>query len=216
MKSPKNPSRLRLFPRDSSLGLLLFIWLIFLTSCSSAPPKVESQHASNFDFKSLHRWSWASESGVLQTPSATKTNDRIRLEELVSERIEQNLSHRGYTQDKTNPDFLVTWSFGEWALQRQNQNKRVYGSAGLWFPGMHGTNLPQSSDGRAVPPVLNPYSSEYEEAKIQIVVLERQSKKTIWSGVITDDADFGYFSDSQKDRIGKAVDEIMSGFPPTP
>jgi hypothetical protein len=177
---------------------------------------VQSQHASNFDFKKLHRWSWARESGTLQTPSATKTNDRIRLETLVSERIEQNLSNKGFSQDKTNPDFLVTWSFGEWALQRQNQNKRVYGSAGLWFPGMHGTNLPESSDGRAVPPVLNPYSSEYEEAKLQIVVLESQDKKTIWSGEITDDADFGYFSDSQKDRIGKAIDEIMTKFPPGP
>ena len=198
------------------MKVITILTVMILSSCSKPPMQVEAEHDEKFNFSRLKTWDWASKTGTLETPAAQKTSERIQLETIVSSHVERVLLEKGFSHNKTNPKLLMAWSFGEWELQGKGQNKRVFGSMGLMFPGVHGSNLPSSSDGRAVPPALNPYSSKYEQAKIEIAIIDPITTKIVWSATITDDSDFGYFTASQQDRIGRAVDQLLSGFPPQP
>lgn len=187
---------------------------IALAGCSGKGMTVESGHDASYDFSRLHDWDWAPKNATLETPAAVKTSARIPLDSLVSSHVERTLGQKGFNHRQDKADFLVAWSFGEWQLERKSKPNGGYGAVGLMYPGLHGSNIPQSKDGRALPPSLNPYSSDYEEAKLEFVIMDARTSKIIWNGTLTDDSDFGYFESSQKNRIGAAVDQILSGFPP--
>jgi Domain of unknown function (DUF4136) len=183
-----------------------------LASCSSA--NLQSDYDRTFDFSRLRSWNWAPQSSALQTPAAIKTADRIRLDSLVREHVTKQLTAKGYTRDTERADFLIAWSFGEWELERRSRPGGGYGAVGLNFPGMHGSNLPTSTDGRALPPSIDPYSAKYEQAKLEFIVMDPGTQRILWNASIVDDSDFGYFSSSQKERIGVAVESILRDFPP--
>jgi hypothetical protein len=84
------------------------------------------------------------------------------------------------------------------------------------YPGLHASTPHVSEDGRALPPVADPYSSDYEKATIELVIVDRRTQKVIWNASVTDDSDFGYYTSSQRNRIGGAIDKILDGFPPVP
>ena len=82
------------------------------------------------------------------------------------------------------------------------------------FPGAHGSLLPTGADGRVPPPSEDPYTSKYEQAKLEVLAIDPASGKIVWNAGVTDKTDFGYFRSTQKDRIEKAVTSILEGFPP--
>ena len=187
---------------------------LLMAACSSPHIKVESSLDPHFNFSHLHEWNWAPKSSELKTPAAITTAERIQLESLVNGQINTTLGQKGFRQQTNKPEFLVAWSFGEWELSRKNRPNEGYGSAGLMYPGLHGSNLPVSDDGRALPPSQNPYSAQYEEAKLEIVMIDTATSKVIWNATVTDDTDFGYFRSSQPGRISAAVKQMLDGFPP--
>ena len=192
------------------LGLLSAL----LAACAAKTPHIQSDYARQFDFKQLHAWDWAPQSATLETDAAAKTAERIQLDALVKSHIEQTLQQKGFRHAGGKPDFTVAWSFGEWQLDRHTNPNGGYGAVGLAFPGQHGSLLPNEKDGRVPPPSENPYTSKYEEAKLEVAIVDVASARVIWNATVTDDTDFGYFKASQRDRIGKAVDTLLSGFPP--
>ena len=210
-KTPFREKRIgRRFGQWSLLGSALF-----LAACSSHNIKVESNHDSQFNFSRLHNWTWANKNSEQKTPAANNTAERIQLESLVNGQITTLLGQKGFRQQMNKPEFLVAWSFGEWELSRKNRPNDGYGSAGLMYPGLHGSNTPVSDDGRALPPSQNPYSAQYEEAKLEIVMIDPATSKVIWNAAVTDDTDFGYFRSSQPGRISATVKQMLDGFPPT-
>ncbi len=185
-----------------------------LTACANRHLPVKSDYAHDYDFGKLSAWDWAPKSGELETDAAAKTAERIQLDTLVKGHITRELRQRGFTYGGGRPNFLVAWSFGEWALDRHKSPNGGYGAVGLMYPGLHASNIPSSADGRAEPPSLNPYSSQYEQAKLDIAIMDAATQRVIWNATVTDDSDFGYFKSNQRDRIGAAVDSVMEGFPP--
>ena len=188
--------------------------LILLTGCSAKQFQVQTGYDANVDFGRLSNWDWAAPTGKLETPAAAKTAERIQLDHLVKSHVRQQLKQKGFNQLSNKPDFLVAWSFGEWELDRHKAPNGGYGAVGLAFPGMHGSLIPASPDGRALPPSQDPYSSKYEQAKLEFAVIDAKTAKVIWNATATDNTDFGYFSSQQRDRIGAAVDSLLDGFPP--
>ena len=81
------------------------------------------------------------------------------------------------------------------------------------FPGAHGSLIPKGSDGRAAPPSVDPYSSQHEEARLELRLMDPTTSKIIWRAQVTDETDFGYFRSAQSDRIGHAIDRLLEGFP---
>jgi hypothetical protein len=195
-------------------ALLCVAMTVLLTACSTRHLPVRSDYAHDYDFGKLNTWDWAPKSGDLETDAAAKTAERIQLDTLVKGHIARELRQRGFTYGGGRPSFLVAWSFGEWALDRKTSPNGGYGAVGLMYPGLHGSNIPINSDGRAEPASLDPYSSKFEEAKLEVAVMDAATRRVIWNATVTDDSDFGYFKASQRDRIGAAVDNLMEGFPP--
>ncbi|MCF7969517.1 MAG: DUF4136 domain-containing protein [Methylococcaceae bacterium] len=194
------------------LGLLIAV--ASLAGCGTRHLEVQSDYSRSYDFGKLRTWDWAPQGGTLETDAASKTAQRIQLDTLVKGHVEQALVQRAFTRVSKNPNVLVAWSFGEWELDRHNNPNGGYGAVGLMYPGLHASLLPAGTDGRAPPPSENPYSSKYEQAKLEIAVMDASTSKVIWNATVTDDSDFGYFKSSQRDRIGAAVDSLLSGFPP--
>jgi hypothetical protein len=207
-------SNRRAAARCAAAAFVLTGALLLLQACSSA--RLTTDHDRSYDFTRLHVWDWASQSEHLQTPAAIKTSERIHLDSLVRKRMEGHLLRKGYTHDRATADFLVEWSFGEWQLERHTPSGSHYGAVGLYYPGFHASGTHPSTDGRALPPVADPYSSNYEEAKLDVVVIDAKTRRVIWHGNVTDQSDFGYYASAQADEISEAVDSIMASFPPTP
>jgi len=194
----------------------LWLKLILFTLAGCASIQLQSGYDQGFDFARLRSWDWAPQSGVLKTLAAIQTSERIRLDSLVRRLVESRLKEKGYVRQRGHADFLVAWSFGEWQLERHSRPGGGYGAVGLAFPGLHGSLIPESKDGRALPPSANPYSSSYEQAKLEFVVIDSKTERIVWNATVVDDSDFGYYTSAQKDRIRAAVDQILSGFPPVP
>ena len=192
----------------------VILLLVMLAGCSAKHFLVQTGYDSTVDFGRLSNWDWAAQSGTLETPAATKTAERIQLDTLVKSHVQQQLNKKGFNHLSGKPDFLVAWSFGEWQLDRHTKPNGGYGAVGLAFPGMHGSLIPISADGRALPPSQDPYSSKYEQAKLEFAVIDAKTSKVIWNATATDNSDFGYFTVKQRDRIGAAIDGILDGFPP--
>ena len=186
---------------------------LLLAGCSGPALQVKSDYDAGYAFRKVKTWDWAPTSGALQTDAAVKTSQRIQLDSLVRGHIERVLRGKGL-QPGQPADVLVAWSFGEWELDRHHNPNGGYGAVGLMYPGLHGSNIPVSKDGRAEPPSLDPYSSKYEQARLEIAVMEAGTSRVIWNATVTDDTDFGYFTASQQKRIGAAVDRILQDFPP--
>ncbi len=187
---------------------------VLITGCPVKPVKVQTGFDRHVDFGRLHGWDWTPAGGALETPAAAKTADRIQLDGLAKGHIERRLAQKGYRHDSAKPDFRVAWSFGEWQLDRHQQPNGGYGAVGLAFPGLHGSLVPANPDGRAEPPSLDPYTSQYEQARLELIVTDARTASIIWNASATDDTDFGYFTAHQRDRIGAAVDRLLDGFPP--
>ncbi len=198
--------------RLTSTLLTAVIALGGLSACSTM--KVQSGHDLSYDFTRLKTWAWAPQSGAVQTDAAAMTSERIRLDSLVREHVRDVLGRKGYAQQIGDADFLVDWSFGEWQLERRSRPGGGYGAVGLTHPGAHGAAVRQSKDGRALPPTLDPYSSSYEQAKLELLVVDPKTRRVIWNASVTDDSDFGYFTSAQRGRIGDAVEALLEGFPP--
>lgn len=192
-------------------GLLL----IAMIGCSTKPMKVQTDHASGFPFSTLKTYGFVAQGpSNAETDAARKTAERLRLDDLVQGHVRHQLAAKGYQEAPQAPDFRIAWAFGEWALDNHKKPNGGWGAVNLMFPGAHGSLIPTSEDGRALPPSEDPYSSAHEEAQLEIIITDARTSKVIWNGTVRDEKDFGYFRSSQSERIGRALDEILEQFPP--
>lgn len=194
------------------LALLFLVITLCLPGCSTQNRNVQRDFDASFNFSRVKTFDFAG--GTLETEAARKTAERIRLDELLAGEIRKSLESKGFRQSTSQPDVKVAYSFGEWALDSHQKPNGGYGAVGIMFPGAHGSLLPEGSDGRVPPPSEDPYTSKYEEARLEILFVDSATGKIIWNGGIRDKSDFGYFRSSQSAQIEKAVTSILEGFPP--
>lgn len=196
--------------------LVVTLSLLTLVGCSSQPLKVQADHAAGFDFSRLKTFGFVAQGpNNAETVAAKKTADRIRLDDLVQRHVRNQLTSRGYQEASQTPDFRIAWAFGEWALDNHKKPNGGWGAVNLMFPGAHGSLIPTSEDGRALPPSEDPYSSAHEEAQLELIITDARTSRIIWNATVKDEKDFGYFRSSQSEKIGIALDEILKRFPPT-
>lgn len=197
----------------SYLRILILLVPPMLTGCASTHPlEVQRDHDPHYAFDKARQWDFTG--GNLETDAARNTAERLQLNSLVESAIRQQLATRGLKEGGTPPDLHVSYSFGEWALDTHKKPNGGYGAVGMMFPGAHGSLLPNEADGRVPPPSKDPYTSKYEEAKLEILVMDAASRRIVFHGGVTDNSDFGYFRPEQHDRIMQAVSAILADFPP--
>ncbi|TSA05318.1 MAG: DUF4136 domain-containing protein [Methylococcus sp.] len=187
--------------------------LMGLSACSSPSLKVIREIDPKTDFSKIGSFGFDPHAGSVDSAAAEKTRERLQLDQLIMGHVSLQLKARGLRQDELHPDMTVAWSFGEWSVDSHKIPNGGYGSQGIMFPGAHGSLIPKGSDGRAAPPSVDPYSSEHEEARLDIRLMDPKTSKVIWHAQVTDDKDFGYFRSAQSDRIGQAIDTLLEGFP---
>lgn len=185
---------------------------LLIQGCAHRPMEVQSDFDRSFDF--VHARSFDFTGGTMETDAAQKTRERLQLDALVAQEIQSELEARGLMKSEHSPDLQVSYAFGEWALDTHQKPNGGYGAVGIMFPGAHGSLLPSESDGRVPPPSKDPYTSKYEEAKLEVLMIDPRSKKVVFNASVTDKSDFGYFRPEQRERIQAATKEILKGFPP--
>ncbi len=193
----------------------LTLTLMGLLGCSGTPSlKVVREIDPKTDFSKIGSFGFDAQRDSVDSDAAAKTRERLQLDQLIMGHVSLQLKARGLRQDELHPDMTVAWSFGEWTVDSHKIPNGGYGSQGIMFPGAHGSLIPKGSDGRAAPPSVDPYSSQHEEARLELRLMDPTTSKVIWRAQVTDETDFGYFRSAQSDRIGRAVDSLLEGFPP--
>lgn len=187
----------------------VLVWSLLLTAC--AGPAVKSGFDRDYDFARIKTWSYAA-----KPETGTTAVDRIQLDVLMKGILEPLLASKGYVKRDDAPDVRVGWSFGEWKIDRRPKSSTEWGAVGLFYPGMHAVPAPKEPDGRALPPSVDPYSSSYEKAELDLVVVDAQTQRVVWHAGVEDEGDFGYQPDTQRTRIEEAVKRMFAGFPPRP
>ncbi|HWP01091.1 MAG TPA: DUF4136 domain-containing protein, partial [Methylococcus sp.] len=145
--------------------------MLLLSSCAD-PLSLNRGFASDYDFARLQTWDYAARA----EPDAA-TAERGQLDRAVEDALESVLAKKGYRKGANLPDFLVTWSFREWRVDRPTKTGGGWGAVGPAFPGLHATPRPKPADGRALPPSVDPYSSSYERARLDLTVIDAKTRR---------------------------------------
>lgn len=184
--------------------------LLLLSSCAD-PLSLSRGFAPGYDFARLQTWDYAE-----RAEPDVATAERGRMDRAVENALETVLARKGCRRKADLPDFLVTWSFREWRVDRRTKTGGGWGAVGPAFPGLHATPPPKSADGGALPPSVDPYSRSYEKARLDLTLVDAKTRWVVWWVSIEDEGDFGYRTEVQRARIQKAVERALADFPPPP
>ncbi len=124
----------------------------------------------------------------------------------IRQAVDQHLQGRGYQQVDANasPDFLIGWQGAiESKLDAQTVNSYYgYPWGPMWDPYYYGPS--------------QTYVREYEEGTIILDVVDAKAKKLIWRGTAEAEVNDNPSAASSRERIGEAVNQMLSRFPPKP
>ncbi len=181
------------------IQLTLFILLV--SSCTTI--QTTSDYETKTDFSSFKKYAWLNES---DNPSENIRINNKMVIDIVRTEVEKHLNSKGFT--KTAPeqaDFLIAW-FGaiEQKIKTQNINHfySTYGYGTLY-------HNPSSNAKSQVATV-----KEYEEGSLIFDFLNPKDHTLLWRGSGRDKLIVGQAEEIAKHNLKKAVNHILSGFPP--
>ncbi len=183
--------------RIAVLGLLG----LFIAGCTTL--QITSDYDDKTDFSQLKTYAWLH---GIDTPSENiRINNKLVIE-IVRSSVEQTLDSKGFVQvEKDQADFLIAW-FGaiEQKIKAQNINN-FYSSYG------YGT-LHQSPYWNNQSPTVN--VTEYEEGSLIFDLLDPDGHTLLWRGIGRDKVVADRPEDTKRQNLSKAVNLIISKFPP--
>lgn len=124
----------------------------------------------------------------------------------VRQAVDQRLAGRGYQKVAAgaSPDFLIGW---QGAIDSHMDSETVdsfYGYPADPFFGPVFAAAPQT------------YVREYEEGTLILDVVDAKAKKLAWRGTAQAEVNDNPSASGTKERIGEAVEQMLSRFPPKP
>jgi len=172
---------------------LLSVLLLGLTACNTV--RVTSDYDPEADFRELRTWKWMDDGPVL-------TDIRVA-SELVQKRIrtatETVLAERGYQQVDRDADFEVAWT----ASMEDKVDYQTYNTAHV--RGRYSSYWTESS---AIE------GTEYTEGTLVIDIHKSGTMNLIWRGIGVGTVRQHGTPEERQARTKKAVQEILSCFPP--
>ena len=181
---------------------------LLLAACQSSM-KVGSDFSPSTDFGGLETWDWMPPS---EDPDAKLADDPRIDNELLEQRIRTALSAEllahGFARSPEHPDFYV----GYHAAVRSQESVETmneyygYGGGGAWdYGGGHGAGQVGRTE---------TYVRTYDRGSLVIDIVRPGTKELIWRGYAEDEVDLFASPQDKQRTINKAVQKILSRFPP--
>ncbi len=182
---------------------LISIFFIILNGCSSL--SVNYDYNKSVDFSSYKTFDW------LPFPKDMSVDELNRARFITA--VEDNLSKKGFTQNSSNPDFIIATHFGKeskvditnWGYSYAPGS--YYGGYGYRYPGSYGY-----AGGYATTGGVSVY--EYEQGTLILDIIDAKSKNLIWRATAKAIISPASTPEKQTEKINNAVYEILENFPP--
>lgn len=188
--------------------ILILMVTIFITSCGS---KVDTVRPVNTDLSQYQTFAFLPNANV--DVEGRRYGDEV-VNEAIVEAINANMRQAGYTLDRDNPDLLVLVSLST-DVELQRTQEPVYS----YFPYRGGAMM-------NVAPWYDPYfyhgwqnfgnvigfstdTYPYEEGTLVIDIVERESRETVWRGIVSE----GIYGESTTEAVTGMINEVFDEYP---
>lgn len=184
--------------KKTTAVIAAFSLVVTASACTLTTTRTDHDHEA--DFSAYSTFAWRSISDEEQGPTAA-TNQIV--DRRIRRAISSDMAAKGYTTAPPDTaDLLVTYYVS------LDQQLRMY-STGWGYGWGYG---PRWGYGYGFWPGWGYTTvSTYHEGSIIVDIIDREKKQLVWRGVVT--RVLGKKSSSEE-KIDKAIDELMSDFPP--
>jgi hypothetical protein len=164
-----------------------------LSACATMA--IITEHDPNAPLQAMRTYHWAQEHPLgVDDPRI----DTARVHRAIRDAIDTVLQDGGYEPRTTNPDFVVDY-------HAVVEHRMVEALARI-HPG-------DETELVSVGPEEE-YGREYDEGSLIVDFLDPETKRVVWRGLARDEVNWRLTPDEIDERIRKAVQKILSRFPP--
>lgn len=187
--------------------LLILVITVFTTSCGS---KVETVRPVNKDLSQYQTFAFLPNANV--DVEGRRYSDEV-INQAIVETINSNMRQAGYTLDRDNPDLLVLISLStDKGLQRTTEP--VHSFYPYRGPGMNVAPWYNSyyyqgwqSFGNVMGYTTDTYP--YEEGTLVVDIIERESKESVWKGIVSEDI----YGEGTTEAVTAMINQIFQEYP---
>jgi len=162
---------------------------MLLTAAACSQFSVRERHDPAADFTRLHTWAWHPRT---QEPWDRRLT-RDRLDVIIQDGIQSELTAKGYAKVDDDPDFRVNFHVAVGARQALQSDPNTYG----YYLGAWGMEV---------------YA--YDEGSLFVDVIDARTNTLMWRGVVSAVARPGLSLDERQARFKTGVEKVMAQFPP--
>lgn len=181
---------------------VLFV-TIAMSACTTM--EVSSEHDKSVNFSLLKTYLWV----PVKHNSREKPSAQYQfLDTQIRAAVDRELSKRGFKKElKATPDFFIRYNV--WA-QTQTENDEL----SHWGQWKHRIGPMDEGLSPNLETTQTPRASDYKEGTLLLIISNGESQRSIWRGtaktrVIPSDS-----QEKKKNKINKAVTDILAKFPP--
>ncbi|MHC4855242.1 MAG: DUF4136 domain-containing protein [Planctomycetota bacterium] len=181
-------------------GAVNILFLSFLLSSCTLPPKVDSHYDSDFDFSSLKHYRWFELPGDVEADDITIR----RLRHAVDHQMEM----KGYALSPKEPDFLISLrGFKETVTQGTAQGPSIQSeTASAIGSGTYNQGLRRHARYGTV---------VHEAGTLTLTITNAADEQLIWEGIVTGLIKSNNSPESREQRTNKTIARLLANFPPT-
>jgi hypothetical protein len=197
-------SRLRPHGFAATIVSMAALWVLSAAPFEAAKIKITVQHHQTYPFGTVRTWNWSpdgtGEVKLATTAEADPERLRQKVDPVLVQSIERELSARGLTRSADNPDLLVNY----YVLVTVGQSSQYIGQ---FIP---------STPEWGVPIVMGGTQAlrAYPIGTVLIDMVAPSKKYVVWRGAAQAEVDLDKQPEERRVRLDKAVHDILKQFPP--
>jgi hypothetical protein len=197
-------SRLRPHGFAVTIVAMAALWVLSAAPFEAAKIKITVQHHQTYPFGTVRTWNWSpdgtGEVKLATTAEADPERLRQKVDPVLVQSIERELSARGLTKNADNPDLLVNY----YVLVTVGQSSQYIGQ---FIP---------STPEWGVPIVMGGTQAlrAYPIGTVLIDMVAPEKKYVVWRGAAQAEVDLDKQPEERRARLDKAVHDILKQFPP--
>ncbi|MFA0961157.1 DUF4136 domain-containing protein [Roseivirga sp. BDSF3-8] len=191
--------------------LSIIISFAFLYTAAACAPQVRTFKPNNKDLSQYQTFAYLPNSSNI---AENRSYDNEEVNQTVIQTINTNMMEQGYTLDRDNPDLLVLISVKtdtETGVTREPYAAYPYTAGATTVNPYYRTYYYRGYGAYNNVIGYNTDTYQYQEGTLVIDIVERESKKTVWKGITSDDI----YRNNTSEGIARLVEEVFSEYPLT-